>query len=92
MKRADKLSKMKMPGMMAEEEAMMDLGEEMPEEEMMAEEEEMPEDEMMAEEEGELDMYSDEELMAEMEKRGLMPGGEIEEEEEDEEMMAEEEV
>ncbi len=92
MKRKDKLKEMKMPGKpMAEEELDLDLA--MDDELSM--DEEMPEDmEMMEDEEGEdmemspLEDISDEDLMEEMKKRGLMPDEEIEEEpeiEEDEE-------
>ena len=82
---ARKLRDLRMPKRMEEmptEEMEMDLEEEIPEEDMMAEEDEMP-----LEEENDLNIFTDEELMAEMEKRGLM--GEMEEEEEElpEEMM-----
>lgn len=89
MARADKLKNLKMPGKpMAEEEALMDLdmlgGEEMPGEEMPEE------DDMMLEEGGAelgmLDDISDEELIAEMQKRALaMPEEEMLEEGEEEE-------
>lgn len=84
LKRADKLKSMKMPSKpMAEEDVEMDLSlEEMPEDEEMPMGEETPEEEM-----NELDIYSDEELIEEMKKRGLMEGEEMPEEEMPEEEM-----
>ncbi len=98
-KRANKLKDLKMPKRpMAEEEVDMDLeleelgaGEELPEEEGL---EEMPDMEEVA---GNLDEYSDDELLDEMKKRGLMPDDEMPEEEDEEgegeeEMLEEEEL
>ena len=94
-KRADRLKDMDMPKKpMGAEEAEMDLAMELGEEEPMLEE-----DEMMPEGPEEMDMespladFSDDELMQEMQMRGLMPEGEEGEEEmpEDDMMMAEEE-
>lgn len=94
MKRKDKLKDMKMPKGMAEEELDLDMA--MDDELSM--DEEMPEDmEMMEDEEGEdmemspLEDISDEDLMEEMKKRGLMPDEEIEMEEEEESEIEEDE-
>lgn len=87
--RADKLKELKMPSKsMAEEEVEMDL--EMAD---LADEDMVAEEDMPADEESPLAMYSDEEILEEMKKRGLMMAEEDEQEmPEDTEVPEEEQV
>ena len=92
-KRADKLKAMQMPSSMAEKEVNQDLEmemmDEMPEDEMeMAEE--MPEDEQM---DSPLADFSDDELMQELQARGLsVEEPEMEEEDMEEDMEEDEDL